>query len=214
MSDEYRELLIGCGHKRDKRLWWPTDEAVEWQRKFRNLVTLDVNPDCDPDLLVNLNAAEWRVQKVRPEGIAIECIEDEGHPQYWRVARDVFDEIHAYEVLEHLGQQGDAVAFFETFTAIWNALKPGGRLLATVPSRFSPWLWGDPSHRRVILPETLSFLDQGAYARQLDCAEAERTSMSDFRGIYKADFATLYSFDNKQSHLFVLRAIKPSRLSP
>jgi hypothetical protein len=123
---------------------------------------------------------------------------------------DYWDEIHAYEVLEHLGNQGDAVSFFTQFTELWRILKPGGHLLATTPSRYSAWLWGDPSHRRAILPETLIFLDQTEYQRQCD-DESTRTPMSDFRHLYTADFRLVYSHDSKTHHSFILQAVKPSR---
>lgn len=52
------------------------------------------------------------------------------------------------------------------------------------------------------------FLNQAEYARQIG-----KTAMSDFRYVYKADFATEF-VSAKDDHLrFVLRAIKPSRIS-
>src|SRR3546814_6014455 len=75
----------------------------------------------------------------------------------------LFDEVHAYEVLEHLGSQGDFRSFFAHFGEIYRALKDGGILFATVPAWDSVWAWADPSHRRVIAPETLVFLDQTQY---------------------------------------------------
>src|SRR5690606_26663551 len=91
-----------------------------------------------------------------------------------------FDEIHAYEVLEHLANQGDYEFFFKEFTEYWRILKPKGRFFASVP--VGVWTWGDPSHKRVIQPETLIFLDQDQYA------QVGTTSMSDFRYLYKVSF--------------------------
>lgn len=200
------ELLIGCGHARDKRMWWPLDLPAE-NRVWTNLVTLDHNAHCDPDFLSNLSinvvGQRFRVF-ARHYTSGLSWSEKESFDD------NTFNEIHAYEVLEHLGAQGQYHAFFAQFSELWRILKPGGLLFATVPSRFSPWLWGDPSHTRAILPETLVFLDQSEYIRQ--CDGPVPTSMSDFRHIYHADFERLYSYDDKSHTKFILRAVKPSRL--
>lgn len=203
MSD-YRELLIGCGHARDKRVGIPGDK-LEW----RGLVTLDQNKLCYPTCIGDLNNVPWRFVSMTSDEKSRVLFKEPDH--YLTTFNDgVFDEVHAYEVLEHLGEQGNAQAFFDHFWEIWRVLKPGGYLFATVPSRYSPWLWGDPSHRRAILPESLVFLDQTQYIRQLD---GERnTPMSDFRSIYKADFDIVASSDNHEHHIFCLRAVKPSRI--
>jgi SAM-dependent methyltransferase len=109
-------------------------------------------------------------------------------------------------VLEHLGRQGDYRLFFETFSEAWRILKPGGFLCATVPGRKSLWVWSDPGHTRVIFPPTLLFLDQHNYATQ-----EGRTTMSDYRRVYQADFETIFSHDNGETHQFILQAVKPSR---
>jgi SAM-dependent methyltransferase len=181
---EYRELLIGCGHARDKRIALP-GQPLEW----KGLTTLDCCPECNPDWLWNLQDTPW-------------C----AHGELYEIKDSTFDEVHAYEVLEHLGQQGDAVSFFEHFSEIWRILKPGGYLFATCPSRYSAWLWGDPSHRRAILKESLVFLDQTAYR-----ALGAGNPMSDFRHIYKADFKIFSANDNHVNLIFCLQAQKPPR---
>lgn len=194
---EYRELLLGCGHQRNKILV-PPGTTSEWQR----METLDINQECRPDWLCDLDRMrnnKWVV------------IGRDDNYEYHQSAADYFvsnrfDEIHAYEVLEHIGEQGEYSAFFNHFSEIWRLLKPDGFLCATVPSRYSPWLWGDPGHRRAILPESLIFLDQTTYMAQLG-----RTAMSDYRGIYKADFEIIRSTDDRIFHSFILKAIKPSR---
>lgn len=119
-----------------------------------------------------------------------------------------FDELHAYEVLEHLGQQGDAETLFAQFSDYWRVLKPGGLLCASCPMWHSIWAWGDPSHTRIISPATLVFLDQTEYTRQIG-----KTAMSDFRHIYKADFRAVFAEAGGDSFLFALEAVKPSRIS-
>ncbi|SRR6266849_1596644 len=195
MSD-YRELLLGCGHARDKRICAP-GTGPQW----RGLVTLDRNENVGADCTGDLDEYFWAVSPFKypmTRGVTDGVLSND----YW-------DEVHAYEVLEHLGQQGNAAAFFATFNEIWRILKPGGYLCATVPSRFSPWLWGDPSHRRAILPESLVFLDRTEYIRQLD--GATKTPMSDFRDIFHGDFRVVTQADNRTTFAFILQAVKPAR---
>ncbi len=171
----YKELLIGCGSKSEKALY-------KHGRPFfgEGLVRLDINPDHKPDVVWDLE------QRPLP-------FED-----------NEFDEIHAYEVLEHVGRQGDYRGFFEEFSEYWRILKPNGCIYATVPRWDSPWAYGDPSHTRVLPLESLVFLDQSQYQVQVG-----KTAMSDFRYIYKADFRTVH-VDDEHEHTvgFVLQAVK------
>jgi hypothetical protein len=188
----YRELLLGCGHKKEKRFALP-GMALNWQ----NVTTVDMNKECDPDIWGTLDCYKWSGMIWRREP-------NVGAKHQW--LPDTYDEVHAYEVLEHLGMQGDYNSFFQCFAMIWYVLKPNGYLFATTPSRFSPWLWGDPGHTRAILPQTLIFLDQTQYE-----AQKGKTSMSDYRFCYKADFKVVHSVDDRETHQFVLQAIKPAR---
>lgn len=167
-----KQLLIGCGSDKTKRM--TCDGNYEWGE----VTTLDNNPDHKPDVV-------WDLM-------------DMPLPFMGRM----FDEIHAYEVLEHTGAQGDYKFFFKQFEEFHRILKPDGHLLATVPMINSKWAWGDPSHTRVITPEQLIFLRQSSYA------EVGKTSMSDFRSIYKADFDIVYQAENDGTFYFILRAIK------
>lgn len=167
------ELLIGCGGKRDRRI------IVEGRKGWAELVTLDFNADHRPDVVHDLEQLPYPF------------------------ADDTFTEVHAYEVLEHLGQQGDFRSFFAQFSELWRILKPGGYLAATCPSWRSLWAWGDPSHRRVINAGTLAFLSQRQYRDQVG-----KTSMSDFRFCYRADFEPVTLNDDGENFAFVLRAVK------
>lgn len=174
------ELLVGAGACRKKRL------SRKGHEGWDHLVTLDINPDHHPDVVHDLT--------VRPLPF------DD----------DTFDEIHAYEVLEHLGQQGDFRSFFDEWSEWWRILKPGGYMFATSPHWSSPWAWGDPGHTRVYGPECLGYLDQSEYARQIGV-----TTMTDYRFCYRGDFEILHAkvTDNLQFH-YVLMAVKPSRVMP
>lgn len=168
-----RELLLGAGANHSKQMFFPPHD--QWE----NLTTLDWNPDVKPDVLWNL------------ENLPLP-FEDSS-----------FDEIHCYEVLEHLGTQGDFKFFFAQFEDIWRVLKPQGLFIASVPRWDSEWAWGDPSHKRVITPGTLSFLSQAEYRKQCGV-----TQMTDFRYCYKADFEVANCQQSGESMAFVLRAKK------
>lgn len=171
-----KELLLGCGSRRDKI--FKQDGYGEWD----DLVTLDHNEDHRPDVV-------WDLRHIRLP------FDD-----------DTFDALHAYEVLEHIGRQGDADTFLGQFSEYWRILKPNGHFFATVPNWRSMWAWGDPSHTRIITDGTLVFLCQEEYKKQIG-----KTPMSDFRNIYRADFDLLEARYTDHSLLFALKAIKPSR---
>jgi len=172
--ENYRELLIGAGSRINK------DVVINGiPREFKNITTLDNNKDHNPDVL-------WDLRK---------------HPLPFE--DNYFDEIHAYDTLEHLAQQGDYEFFFAEFAEYWRILKNGGHFFASVPDRNSVWAWGDPSHKRIIQQENLVFLDQDQYKQQIGI-----TKMSDFRYIYKAHFKTVFTKIQGDFFFFVLKAIK------
>ena len=151
--------------------------------EWGELTTLDINPDHKPDVLWDLTQLPLPFDE------------------------DSFDAIHAYEVLEHTGQQGDYKFFFTQFSDFWRILRPSGILFGTCPSRKSVWAWGDPSHTRIIQPENFGFLHQPSYTDNIG-----KTTMSDFRYLYKADFEPVYVNDDGVTFSFALRAVKPSRI--
>lgn len=169
-----RELLIGCGNRRDKQIRGSQHIPSHWA----NLVTLDIDPACRPDVVADLN-------------------------ERLPFKDNTFDEIHAYDVLEHVGFQGDYKFFFRQFEDLWRVLKPGGFLCAVVPKQDSIWAWGDPGHTRVINPGHLSFLSQANYRTQVG-----KTSMTDYRRIYQGDFSIVEHSYRGESYAFVLRAEK------
>lgn len=178
IKEPYRELLLGCGSTKAKLLGKSGD------RTWKALTTLDFEATHKPDVVHDLNVTPWPFED------------------------NSFDEIHAYEVLEHLGQQGDFKSFFAHFMEIWRLLKPGGYLFATCPSCQSRWLWGDPGHTRLISAETLAFVIQPEYTKQVGV-----TAMSDYRAWFTGDFDPHRIHDNGNQTQIILEAIKPSRIS-
>jgi predicted SAM-dependent methyltransferase len=167
---DMKELILGAGSTSKEKVLYDKED-----KSYQNPVRLDMNKDHNPDVVWNLN--------------------DRPLP----FANNEFDEIHAYEVLEHVGQQGDYEGFFKEFEEYYRILKPGGRIYGSVPRWDSMWAMADPSHTRVISEGTLVFLSQDQYELQVGV-----TAMSDFRSIYKANFVTLYTERNGENLFFVL----------
>jgi len=135
-------LMLGAGHTPAERKLFTTDSARQHDTKW---ITLDFNADAKPDVLFDL----WDLEN----GLRLP-FED-----------DTFDEIHAYEVLEHFGVQGDFRGFFATFRELWRILKPNGFLIGTSPDPSGEWAWSDPGHTRVISYGSLQYLTRTMYAR-------------------------------------------------
>ena len=149
--------------------------ALPQKEEWVDVVSLDIDRGCEPDVVWDLHHLPLP-------------FEDE-----------VFEEIHAYDVLEHVGQQGDFRTFFAQFDEFARILKPGGHLMITVPAWDSVWAWGDPGHSRVINEGTIHFLDKDNY-------DAVGTStMTDYRHVYKSDFSIEHAEDTGERFCFVLR---------
>ena len=173
----YSELLLGCGNARDKRIKF-TLVPDDWQ----NLTTHDVDPESKADVIHDLDV----------------------FPYPW--SDNQFDEVHAYEVLEHCGQQGDAVSFFAQFAELWRILKPGGYLCGTVPQWNSPMAWGVPDHKRVMPKELFTVLDARYYE---DLGKESGKGKADYRKFLKTtNFAGLAFQEGEYQMGFVLQAIK------
>jgi SAM-dependent methyltransferase len=165
------ELLLGCGHSRQKRVW--RNDEKDWEE----LVALDMTHDVQPDVVADIASNSLPFKD------------------------NSFDEIHAYEVLEHMGQQGDWKFFFAQFDEFARILKPSGCFYLTTPKMSSQWVWGDPGHTRFIGPQTLYFLDRDNYQKNM----SNGTSMTDYRPYFNSDWITEFAGIEGESNVMMLR---------
>ena len=144
-----RILLLGCGNAHDKRVWFGPNTregepdigpgSPETDFSHADLVLHDIDPEVGRDSNHDLNEL----------------------PYPWRDKE--FDEIHAYEVLEHCGRQGDGEFFFGQFNELHRTLKDGGYLMLSVPMWDAEVAWGVPDHIRVLPPGIFGFLTAEYY---------------------------------------------------
>ena len=172
------ELLLGAGSNHNKRLAW------DGKREWTDLVTLDFNADHNPDVVHDLNVVPLPFED------------------------NTFDEIHAYEVMEHLGRQGDWAFFFAQWSDLWRIMKPGAKFFGTSPAFKSIWAWGAPGHTRSVQAENFVFLHQPSYTGQVG-----KTPMTDYRFCYEADFEPIEFHTGVDTFSYVLEAVKPSRIT-
>ena len=166
-----KTLLLGAGTNRDKRII-PLGSTEEWGE----LTTVDLQ---DADIIHDLNVFPY-------------CF----NSPHW-TDEDLYDEIHAYEILEHLGTQGDFKFFFDQFNELHRWLKPGGYLCISVPLPTSIWAFGDPGHTRV-LPETVFMYLTEKFYDQLG-----KTPCADYRHLIK-NYWTIEGMSESKGLLYVL----------
>ncbi len=162
-------LLIGAGNSRVKKVSIVGEEA--WTGE---LVTLDMNNACGADIVWDL----------------------ENRPLPFK--DEEFDEIGAYDVLEHIGRQGDWRGWFDEMAEYHRILKPGGKFGIMVPvgeDRFA-----DPGHTRFFGFNHFMFLNQKFYADAI----AMGTACTDYRWYWKKNFNVLGGQELEAHHITVV----------
>jgi len=158
-----KELVLGAGnHKKNKVLF-----REELGREYQNPVFVDIDPDSNPDVIHDLNSIPYPFND------------------------NEFDEIHAYEILEHLGTQGDWRFFFDQFAEMHRILKNYGYLFISVPDGNSRLAWVDPGH-------TFGFLQQSMYEEQVG-----KSAIADYRHYWKKNFRYL-QYEERDNRLYVV----------
>jgi SAM-dependent methyltransferase len=171
-------LMLGSGHKAPARRIIAPGPPLQAEPQW---TTLDINPECKPDKVFDLNTIDAGGLLPFPS--------------------NTFDEIHAYQTMEHFGKQGNFIGFFNAFRAIWHALKPGGLFVGESPSITSMWLWGDPGHTRVICGGSIVYLTRELYANGLGT-----TTATDYRKFVDPYWWVIeHSVDRDGNFEFVLR---------
>lgn len=177
-------LLIGCGNEHSKRIWFDANGENgkgSPERDFGSgeLVTLDIDPDLSPSVVHDLDKLPYPF------------------------ADDEFDEIHAYEVLEHCGRQGDGEFFFAQFREFYRILKHDGYLMISVPMWDNEIAWGVPDHKRVLPKSIFAFLDRAYYEN------IGKAAYGDYRHLLGDVHLPSVGFEESETQLHVvLRAVK------
>lgn len=181
-------LILGAGGRTDKRVAFKGNDDLgpgSPDIHFGNydVTTLDMQQPCD---------VEFDLQLLHDHHLL--PFED-----------NTFDEIHAYEILEHFGTQGDWQGFFREFGEYHRVLKPGGYMCISCPMWDSPWSFGDPGHTRVLPKEVFLFLTEDHY-KQL---EGGKSTCTDYRNWVEGWWDAIAAEESEHNLHTVLRALKP-----
>ena len=163
-----RSLLIGCGNSRAKKVYIAT--SPNWTGK---LTTIDMNPNCGADVVHDLE------QRPLP------------------FPDDTFDEMGAYDVLEHIGKQGDWRGWFDEMAEYWRILKPGGYFGILVP--IGEEMTADPGHTRFFGVNHFGMLTQEFYQYCID----NNQPITDYRWYWKKNFYKVF-MEKSDHHIGIM----------
>lgn len=165
-----KSLLIGCGNSRAKKIHQAGQP--DWTGQ---LVTIDMNPDCGADRILDMS---------------IYCTN-------MPFADAEFDELAAYDTLEHWGRQGDWRGWFQEMAEYHRILKPGGRFGIIVPVGSDAL--ADPGHTRFFSKSYFYFLNQKWYEEGL----AQGLQITDYRWFWKLHFE-IEHLEESEHHIAAL----------
>jgi SAM-dependent methyltransferase len=167
-----RSLLIGCGKNWTKQVQY--GGIAEWTGE---LTTMDISPNVGADVVFDMDAVS--VSRGRMPFVD-----------------DTFDEIGAYNTMEHWGRQGDFRGWFWECSEYHRILKPGGMMSILVPDALA-----DPGHTRFFQQNWFGFLSQKFYERN----DVLGSCFTDYRGwAWNKDFDVLYMQEHGGHHLAVV----------
>lgn len=150
-----KALMLGAGNKEPKR-----QLQAKYSKPVDEWVTLDVLSYVKPDVLYDLNSLR--------------------HGDQLPFTDEEFDEIHAYEVLEHVGRQGDWRGFFKEFKEYWRILKPSGSMSISAPIQETLWIT-DVGHVRCLALGILSPLTRKYYELNKESVATDYSQLVDPR---------------------------------
>ncbi len=176
-------LLIGCGNSREKKVQY--QGRAEWTGE---LVTVDMDPNCGASFVMDLS----RCFIPHPAGLEEPCA---GSLPF---CNDTFDEIGAYDSMEHWGRQGDWRGWFCEMAEYHRILKSGGTMGIIVP--IGNDAFADPGHTRFIQANHFNMLRQGWYEEQL----AAGLPVTDYRWFWQKNFNIPYMENIGGHHLAVV----------
>jgi SAM-dependent methyltransferase len=159
-------LLLGAGNSRAKKV--ALQSAPNWTGE---LVTLDMNPNCGASVVWDLD----------------------NHPLPF--PDEHFDELAAYDVLEHMGRQGDWRGWFNEMAEYHRLLKPGGHFGIIVP--IGSDAFADPGHTRFFSGNYFTMLSQKFYQDQIDAD----MPVTDYRWFWKKNFNIVFMEQVGNHHL-------------
>lgn len=168
-----RSLLIGCGRNHTKQVQFGGNAA--WTG---TLTTMDVNPEIGADIVFDM--------------------EDVARGGRMPFEDNTFDEIGAFNTMEHWGRQGDFRGWFHECGEYHRILKPGGLMSILVP--IGEDALADPGHTRFFQANWFGFLSQEFYTRN----EVIASCFSDYRWLWKKNFDVLHLREHQGHHLAVV----------
>ena len=154
-------LILGVGNCKERRIC-PPDRARDFSDV--NLTTVDIDPNCNPTHVLDMDAI--CALPFMPE---------------------TFDEIHAYDSLEHWGTQGDWRGYFDEFERYHTILKPDGCMYIIVP--YTTDYFADPGHKRFFSMNHFAMLDQRFYKHSLE----NNLNVTDYRFYWKKHLEVIFN---------------------
>jgi len=176
-KDMFDVLILGVGNCKIRRVK-ADNKALDYSDS--KVTSIDMNPDCNPTICMELGGIGG--ERKLP-------FEDES-----------FDEINAYDTLEHWGVQGDWKGYFREFEEYHRILRVGGQMCVLVPRGSDAF--ADPGHVRFFSANHFGMLNQAFYQENTD----KGTSCTDYRWFWKKNFDI--SFYEKSDHHIAVILVK------